>query len=623
MLTAVKRLKLARFVTMLLCAGTMVIAGPSATAQAAPTANVDATYGTAGLTTLAGDLSGSTVDATGRVVLVTSDRATGSATLTRLTAAGAKDPEFGAGGSVALPFAGAINANADGSISVVAVPESQEGITVHRVSSTGHSATTDTVLAGVPMEMVWNVAERANGDLIVYAYNQETSPPEHHVVAIGPDGALNPAWGSGGDLLVTDEGLYAVATAGDTVVMATWAGKVRRYTATGTADTGFGEVALPDDFGPRTVHVAGDAYYVGGRALGAAGRMAVVKVLADGSVDTTFGTAGLAVGATHPCTPSARRAFVTSGGVYLIGHHTDCGASRIYVERFTTAGVADTSFGIGGEIVVDQIGAETTDTPGGGGPQPDGRILVTFGTMSENTGVTRLLPVRTNPYVALTGTKLLSGYAIGARKSAMIAVRGRGGLPVTGVAAVALNVTVSRTTRAGGLLVYPTGDTLPTVYTHAHDAGQSAYQRLILPLGTDGRVTLLNKSGGTADLTVAVVGYYRTGGYLPVTPSRLVNSTVAAHRSMTVVISGSGGVPSGGMQAVTLNVTVRGTAAGDLKVYPAGGTVPTRTVAPHTAGHPGAAGVTVAPGDNGQVTFVNNSAKPATITADIAGYLPS
>jgi hypothetical protein len=70
-------------------------------------------------------------------------------------------------------------------------------------------------------------------------------------------------------------------------------------------------------------------------------------------------------------------------------------------------------------------------------------------------------------------------------------------------------------------------------------------------------------------------------------------------------------------------VTVRGTAAGNLKVYPAGGNVPTRTVAPHPAGHPGAAGVTVAPGDNGQVTFVNNSAKPATITADIAGYLPS
>jgi hypothetical protein len=45
--------------------------------------------------------------------------------------------------------------------------------------------------------------------------------------------------------------------------------------------------------------------------------------------------------------------------------------------------------------------------------------------------------------------------------------------------------------------------------------------------------------------------------------------------------------------------------------------------AAHTAGRPGTAGVTVAPGAGGRVTFVNNSAKTATITADIAGYQPS
>lgn len=621
MLAAVKRLKPA-LVAIGLCAA-LAVTGPSGAADAAATPNVDVTFGTSGLTTLAGDLSGTAVDAIGRTVLVTTDRATGTATLTRLTAAGAKDPAFGAGGSVALPFDGVVNANADGSISVVAVPDTKEGIRVHRVAGDGVSAITGTVLAGVPMELVWNVTEQAGGDLIVYAFNQQAEPVEHHVVAIAPDGTLDTDWGSSGDLLITDDGLYAIAAAGDTVVAATWSGTVRRYTATGAADTGFGEVALPDGFEARAVQVAGGAYYVSGRANGVTVRMAVARILPTGSLDTTFGVAGVAAGSAHDCTPTARRAVSTSAGIYLIGHHTDCGASRIYVERFTVAGVADTSFGIGGEIVVDQVGAATTDSPSGGGAQPDGKVLVTFGTTSGTTGVTRLLPVRANPYVALTVTKLLSGYAVGARGSAVITVRGRGGVPVTGVAAVALNVTVSRTTRSGGVMAYPTGGRIPAVSTHAHDAGQPAYQRLIVPLGTNGQVTLLNSSSGTAAFTTTVVGYYRSGGYRPVPQSRLVTAAVAAGKRVTVQITGRGGVPSAGVHTVTLNLTVRGAAAGTLKVYPAGGRVPSRTVAAHTAGRPGTAGVTVAPGAGGRVTFVNNSAKAATITADIAGYQPS
>ena len=63
---------------------------------------------------------------------------------------------------------------------------------------------------------------------------------------------------------------------------------------------------------------------------------------------------------------------------------------------------------------------------------------------------------------------------------------------------------------------------------------------------------------------------------------------------------------------------MRGTAAGNLRVSPSG-----RTVAPHPGGSPGNAGVTLKTGPDGRIILVNNSAKAATITADIAGYLPS
>jgi hypothetical protein len=46
-------------------------------------------------------------------------------------------------------------------------------------------------------------------------------------------------------------------------------------------------------------------------------------------------------------------------------------------------------------------------------------------------------------------------------------------------------------------------------------------------------------------------------------------------------------------------------------------------VAPHEAGRPGSAEITVSPRPNGEVTLVNNSDEAATVTADIVGYLPS
>ena len=139
---------------------------------------------------------------------------------------------------------------------------------------------------------------------------------------------------------------------------------------------------------------------------------------------------------------------------------------------------------------------------------------------------------------ALTATKALSGFAIGARKSVVLTVRGKAGVPAAGVAAVALNVTVSRATRAGGLVVYPTGGKIPGIATHAHGAGQAMIQRLIVPPGTNGRITLLNTSAGSAALSVAVVGYYRSGGYRPLTQSRLITATVGARKQVNVVVAG-------------------------------------------------------------------------------------
>ena len=603
----------------------VVVAGPEATSQAATTPNVDPTYGSAGRTTLPGNPSGSTVDAAGRTLTATSD-GTG-ARLTRLTAAGARDTTFGAGGTVGLPYAGRVVAGPDGSATVVATDESEQGLRFHRVSATGATAASTTVLADRRVELVVGAARRADGVTIVHGIDQNSQPTAHLLVAITPAGTLATGWGTGGVLTVQDDYVFGIAAAGDTVLTVGEAG-VRRYTAAGAREAGFGPVALPATFEPSAIDVSGGAYFVNGMLKGTAKRMATVKVLPTGVRDTSFGDAGMAVGAVHDCTPSGTRSFVTAAGVYLIGDNDDCGASRVYVHRFTAAGASDPRFGTAGEVVVDQVGARRSMGGGDGGAQPDGKVLVTFESDGPTASVVRLLPAAAAPpapapYVTLTPTRLLGPAEVGARRSVTLTVRGRGGVPATGVAAVTLDVTVARTRASGGIVAYPTGGRVPATATHAHAAGQAAAQRLTVPLGTAGRVTVQNASGGSALLAMNVVGYHRTGSYVPVAPARvLAVRGLGAGKATAFPVTGRAGVPATGVGAVLVNVTVSGVSrAGSLKLYPTGAAVPAQVLATHAAGLPGNAGIRVTPGTGGRLTVLNNATAPGTVTVDVVGYV--
>jgi len=102
--------------------------------------------------------------------------------------------------------------------------------------------------------------------------------------------------------------------------------------------------------------------------------------------------------------------------------------------------------------------------------------------------------------------------------------------------------------------------------------------------GAGGMVNLFNSAGST-HLIADVAGWYSDGGglgagYVPVAPGRIVDtriglggpaSPVGASASRSLQVTGLGGVPSGGVSAVVLNVTaVDPTAGGWLTVWPTG-----------------------------------------------------
>jgi hypothetical protein len=86
-------------------------------------------------------------------------------------------------------------------------------------------------------------------------------------------------------------------------------------------------------------------------------------------------------------------------------------------------------------------------------------------------------------------------------------VTGVGGVPASGVSAVALNVTVTNPTAPSFLTVWPAGATQPTASNLNFVGGQTVPNRVIVKVGTGGMVNLFNFLG-SVDVVVDVNGWF-------------------------------------------------------------------------------------------------------------------
>ncbi|HEY2044413.1 MAG TPA: fibronectin type III domain-containing protein [Jatrophihabitans sp.] len=93
--------------------------------------------------------------------------------------------------------------------------------------------------------------------------------------------------------------------------------------------------------------------------------------------------------------------------------------------------------------------------------------------------------------------------------SITVKITGRGGVPASGVGAVALTVTVTATTAAGYITVYPTGTARPATSNLNFVAGQTVPNLVITRLATNGSITLFNSSTHPVQLLADISGYYR------------------------------------------------------------------------------------------------------------------
>lgn len=212
-------------------------------------------------------------------------------------------------------------------------------------------------------------------------------------------------------------------------------------------------------------------------------------------------------------------------------------------------------------------------------------------------------------------------------------VAGRGGIPTTDVAAVAMTVTVTQPTAAGYVTLYPGGSAPPLAANLNFTAGETVSNLVVVKVGANGRVGLFNPNGST-HVVIDVAGWYSGSGtgaagrFQPLAPSRILDTRdgtgggvrLGPGASLDLQVAGRGGVPSTGVQAATMNVTVTGTtSAGYLTVHPAGEARPLASTITFAQSSTVAIRTMVKLGAGGKVTIFNGLGSTDVIV-DVGGW---
>ena len=346
--------------------------------------------------------------------------------------------------------------------------------------------------------------------------------------------------------------------------------------------------------------------------------------------------------------------------VFPSGQSTPTASNLNYVPGQAVPNLVEVGIGAGGEVsifspsptgaVVDLEGYVTSNAQSGAGLY---NALSTPARICDTRGGN---PSGLNGGDTQCNTNLSSGskdHLVGPTNPLSIKVAGNGGVPSSGVSAVVLNVTVTSPAAGGYVTAYPTGQPRPVASNANFVASQTVANRVTVPVGTDGQVTLYSASA--SDLVVDVSGWYTAKGgntgseFTPeiapvricdtrgsnpsdlVAPNTQCNTDVTpggpadplvAGNARTLRLTGLAEVPTGA-SAAALNVTdISPTGASYLTVYPQGNPPTTSDVDPSVGGVQAnftVAGLT-APG---AFDVIDQGSGSAQLVVDVSGWYMS
>jgi SpoIID/LytB domain protein len=252
-----------------------------------------------------------------------------------------------------------------------------------------------------------------------------------------------------------------------------------------------------------------------------------------------------------------------------------------------------------------------TNTAGSGPPASAAPVTPTESTLVH------ALPT------ALVYSTRASGGPLGAGTTRAVHVLGAGGVPTSGVVAVAVDVIGLQSSAASNFTVWPAGGAAPSDPQVAWAARQPVSRLVWVRVGAGGDIDVRNAAGST-DLLVDVEGYSTlasTAGdtVTPVAPYRLFSGSVGSGALRVVPVSGRDGVPAGASAALVHVVGLGGSAPNYVHVWSSGQAKPSVYALYAAAGQDSANSVLVPLGSNGSITVSPYRAQ--WLTVELEGWL--
>ena len=241
-----------------------------------------------------------------------------------------------------------------------------------------------------------SVAVQSDGKIIVAGYSWNGSYSDFALVRYTTAGALDASFGSGGKVITPVSSSYdfgrsvalqsdgKIVVAGDSYNGSNYDFALVRYTASGALDASFGSggkvttaIGSNND-GGYTVALQNDGKIVvaGYSSNGSNSDFALVRYMAAGALDTSFGNGGKVTTAIGSSTDIGNSVAVESDGkIVVAGYSTGAdGYADFALARYTAAGALDASFGSGGKVITP---VSSNDDHGYSvAVQSDGKIVV-------------------------------------------------------------------------------------------------------------------------------------------------------------------------------------------------------------------------------------------------------
>ncbi|MFC6938274.1 hypothetical protein ACFQHO_53655 [Actinomadura yumaensis] len=238
------------------------------------------------------------------------------------------------------------------------------------------------------------------------------------------------------------------------------------------------------------------------------------------------------------------------------------------------------------------------------------------------------------------GTGTTGTAKVPAKGSITFQVAGQGGVPASGVSAVALNLTEIGTTKFGWFTVFPS-DQPVTTSTLTYHPGENATGEDFTPLTSTGKVTIVNNSDSEVHAVVGVRGYFQNAAdthddseFYPVPAQYLYDTRPSltagsparttpldANSSMTIDVAGRNGIPTTEANAVAVNVVATGqTERGWLAVYPSDQPNPKVATVDYVKGESDSSFTVTQLTSSGKLTVTNTGNSAVHVSITLRGY---